>query len=203
MAVQVISLFKIIQIDDKKAVAALQLAAQNAVDDPFRRFFCKNARHLVRGSLSLCFQLLAFFLVDIFAVGEHMHRIVSFRIENISVDPHPEIIAAVFRDPEFILQIIIAGFKMPHHVFDTERRHVAGPVFFQQLFVGHSLQKVLIGQVFGTQRLKIQLGLFTGRPVFSDVQLIDIIIDLLGRFLKQCLPFFQQLRHPHVELPDH
>ena len=92
---------------------------------------------------------------------------------------------------------------MPHHIFDTERRHIAGPVFFQQLPVGHSLQKFLIGQVFSAHRLKIQLGLFAGCPVFSDVQFINIIVDLLGRFLEQLLPFFQQLRHPHVELSDH
>lgn len=77
-------------------------------------------------------------------------------------------------------RIIIAGLKVPHHVFNTERRHIAGPVFFQQLPVGHSLQKFLIGQVFSSHRLKIQLGLFAGCPVFSDVQFINIIVDLLG-----------------------
>ena len=73
MAVQIIGLLKIINIDDKKAVAALQLAAQNPVDDPFHRLFRINAGHLICGSLSLCFQLLAFLLVDIFTVSKHMH----------------------------------------------------------------------------------------------------------------------------------
>ena len=203
MAVQVIGLLEIIHIDDKEAVIALQLTTQNAVDDPFGSLFRIDARHFICRSLALRFQFPAFFGVNIFTVGKHMHRVVKGRIENIRIDPHPEIIAAVFRHHKFILQIVIALVQLPQHVLAGKCIDIAVPELFFDLLFGYYQQKFFIRQILCAQSFEIQLSLFAGRFIFSNVQLIDIIVDLLRRFLKQLLPFFQQLRHPHVELSDH
>ena len=101
------------------------------------------------------------------------------------------------------MQIVIALVQLPQHVLAGKCINIAVPELFFDLLFGYYQQKFLIRQVLCAQSFEIQLGLFAGRFVFSNVQLIDIIVDLLRRFLKQLLPFFQQLRHPYVKLADH
>ena len=199
MAIAIIRLLEIVNVEDKKGIPSARCPGKYCFDQAFRFPFTVEPGHLIQHGLDLNFLL----LLNILSIGKHVNRVIFRRIENVGIYSHPEILICVLRHLEIIAQMMIPAFIFPDNIGRIKGRDIALPELFFYLLIGNDTQTLAVRQIVGAQTFKILPRSFPDTAIFSDIDLIDIIIELFGGSDKAFLPFLHQLCNLLVEIPDY
>ena len=189
MAIAIIRLLEIVNVEDKKGIPSARCPGKYCFDQAFRFPFTVEPGHLIQHGLDLNFLL----LLNILSIGKHVNRVIFRRIENVGIYSHPEILICVLRHLEIIAQMMVPAFIFPDNIGRIKGRDIALPELFFYLLIGNDTQTLAVRQIVGAKTFKILPRSFPDTAIFSDIELIDIIIELFGGSDKAFLPFLHQL----------